>query len=209
MTDGDDDLNAAYALKTPEDSKRLYGAWAESYDTGFADELAYRLPEHVAEALAARSPNGPILDIGAGTGLVGLALSALGLGPVDGTDISQEMLDKAAQKDVYQRLFTGDMTKRLPVNDGAYNAVVSSGTFTTGHVGPEALDEVLRIAATGALIAISISEAHWEAAGFRSKFDSLVGKIHDFELVPVQIYGAEAKHEHADDRGNIALFYKA
>ena len=138
MTNGEDDLNAAYALKTPEDSKRLYGAWAQSYDSGFATELDYRLPEHVAQALAARGPTGPILDIGAGTGLVGVALSALGCGPVEGTDISQEMLDMAAQKAVYAKLFIGDITEQLPVEDGTYGAVISSGTFTTGHVGPEA-----------------------------------------------------------------------
>ncbi len=208
MTDGEDELNAAYALKTPEDSKRLYAAWAASYDSGFARELDYRLPENVAAILAAHGPEGPILDIGAGTGLVGVALSALGLGPVDGTDISAEMLDVAAQKAVYQRLFLGDMTGRLPVQDGAYNAVVSSGTFTTGHVGPEALDEVLRVAAQGGLIAISISATHWQAAGFRAKFDSLAKQIHDFTLVPVQIYGDGAKHEHAVDKGYVALFYK-
>ena len=128
MSDDTPDLDAAYGLKTPDDNKRLYAAWAETYDAGFAADMDYRLPERVVEAFAARRPSGPILDIGAGTGLVGHCLATFGLGPVDGVDISQEMLDVAAKRGVYARLFTGDMTGRLEVEDGAYGAVISSGT---------------------------------------------------------------------------------
>ena len=135
-------------------------------------------------------------------------LAALGLGPVEGVDISAEMLDVAEARGVYQRLFLGDMTARLDVANGAYGAVVSSGTFTTGHVGPEALDEVLRVAATGAQIAISVSEAHWQAAGFAATFDRLAGQIGDLELKRVRIYGEKAEGAHKDDAGFVALFVK-
>ena len=64
--------HAAYGLKTPDDSKRLYAAWAKTYDAGFAARMDYCLPERVVQAFVRRGPSGPILDIGAGTGL-GLA----------------------------------------------------------------------------------------------------------------------------------------
>ncbi|WP_438991687.1 class I SAM-dependent DNA methyltransferase [Lentibacter sp.] len=208
MSDDEPDLDAAYGLKTPEDSKRLYAAWAKSYDAGFAARMEYCLPERVVQAFVARGPRGPVLDIGAGTGLVGTHLAAAGLGPVDGVDISQEMLDVARVRGVYRRLFTGDMTARLDVADGAYGSIVSSGTFTTGHVGPEALDEVLRVAARGAQIAISVSRAHWEAAGFAAKFEALAGQIAGLELKTVRIYGDKAEGDHANDVGYVAVFGK-
>ena len=209
MSDDEPDLDAAYGLKTPEDSKRLYAAWARTYDAGFAARMDYCLPERVVRAFVARRPRGPVLDIGAGTGLVGAHLAAAGLGPVDGVDISQEMLDVAAERGVYRRLFTGDITARLDVPDGAYGSVVSSGTFTTGHVGPEALDEVLRVAVHGAQIAISVSLAHWETAGFAAKFEALEGRITDLELKTVRIYGDKAEGDHALDQGYVAVFEKA
>jgi predicted TPR repeat methyltransferase len=177
MSQDEPDLDAAYGLKTPDDSKRLYAAWAKTYDAGFAARMDYCLPERVVQAFVECRPRGPVLDIGAGTGLVGAHLAAADLGPVDGVDISQEMLDVAAERGVYRRLFIGDMAARLDVADGTYQSVVSSGTFTTGHVGPEALDEVLRVAATGAQIAISVSKAHFEAAGFAKTFAKLEGQI--------------------------------
>ena len=47
------------------------------------------------------------------------------------------MLDVAQTKGIYRALFAGDLTARLPVDDGTYAGIVSSGTFTNGHVGPE------------------------------------------------------------------------
>ncbi|MEZ5713925.1 MAG: class I SAM-dependent methyltransferase [Paracoccaceae bacterium] len=143
MGDGNDDLDAVYRLKTPEDNRRHYDGWAGSYDSEFVAGMDYRLPERVAEAFAAEGPEGPVLDVGAGTGLVGRALDGLGVGPVDGTDISPGMLAEAARKGVYARLFEGDLTARLPVADAAYGSAVSAGTFANGHVGPEGLAEVI------------------------------------------------------------------
>lgn len=38
----DPDLDAAYALETPDDSRRLYADWAQTYDTSFAKDADYR-----------------------------------------------------------------------------------------------------------------------------------------------------------------------
>lgn len=208
MSDPEDELEAAYALQTPEDSLKLYGRWAKSYERSFAQGMDYRLPEHVAQAFVEFGASGPALDIGAGTGLVGAALAARGFASIDGMDISPQMLEEASKKGVYRKLFEGDMTGRLPVADGAYQAIVSSGTFTTGHVGPEALHEVLRIAAAGAKIVLSVSEAHWISAGFAAKFRSLGSAIGSFELRQVPIYGPNSQGAHANDLGQLVLFTK-
>ncbi len=202
-------LDAAYSLRTPEDSVQLYRDWAPSYDSDFAKAMDYRLPQRLVAAFAdAFGGEGPVLDVGAGTGLVAQHLAERGIGPVEGVDISAEMLGIAAQKAVYSRLFVGDVTRQLEVEDGRYAGILSAGTFTLGHVGPGALDELLRVARPGALIAITVNEAHWQAAGFAEKFAQLAGKISDLILQRCAIYGDGADDTHAGDMGKIALFRK-
>ena len=134
---GQGGLAGAYALDGQDACLRLYADWAQSYDAGFAAAMEYRLPAHVAAAfLAAGPPAGPVLDVGAGTGLCAAALRAQGFaGPIDGVDLSQEMLDVAAAKGVYRALYRADVTRPLNLPE-AYAGVVSAGTFTSGHVGP-------------------------------------------------------------------------
>jgi SAM-dependent methyltransferase len=206
------DLHAAFALRTPGDCLRLYRDWAASYDAGFAAGMDYRLPAHVAAAFLAGGGTGPVLDVGAGTGLVGAALRALGFtGQIDGVDLSPQMLDQAREKQVYRDLFEADITRPLPL-PGGYTGVVSSGTFTHGHVGPEAFGPMLAVAASGALFALSVNLRVWAAAGFEPALAALAGQLRDMQRIEVAIYGAAAARldpDHAGDRAMIVLFRKA
>ncbi len=202
-------LDDAYSLQTPEESLRLYASWAKTYDQDFAQASDYISPNQVAAHFAKANGQGPVLDIGAGTGLCGAELVKMGIGPIDATDISQDMLDIAATKSIYRNLFTGDLTARLPVEDNTYAGVVSSGTFTSGHVGPEALDEVLRVTAPGGLLAISISTVHYTAAGFEAKLNALADQITNLRLTEIRFYGANATGSHKNDTGYAAVFQKA
>lgn len=208
MADRKPDLDAAYALKTPEDSVRLYRDWAATYDSEFASANDYRLPDAAAAAFAEAGGKGPVLDVGAGTGLLGAALAARGIGPVDGLDISEAMLAAARGKGVYRDLALADLTGPLAIASESYRGITSSGTFTHGHVGPEALDGLLGVAAPGALFAVSINIAVYETMGFAAKFHALAGAIAGLELLEVPIYGADGRPEHAAERALIARFRK-
>lgn len=201
-------LDDAYALKSPKDSVQLYAGWAETYDVDFAKAHDYLLPAIVARAYVDAGANGPVLDVGAGTGLCGQHLSTLGISPIDATDISQEMLDVAATKPIYRDLFVGDLTQRLPIQDNAYAGIVSSGTFTNGHVGPDAIDELLRITFRGGLLVLSINLVHFQAQGFEAKLEALNSQISDLRLPLVRFYGENATGAHKDDTGYIAHFRK-
>jgi len=206
MTDSKGTLEAAYALKTPQDSVRLYGDWARDYDRDFAEGHGYTYPAEVAALFRAQATdkNRPVLDIGAGTGLVAAALPGV---QIDGIDISAEMLDVAGDKGLYRNRIVADLTRPLPMADHSYGGFISTGTFTHGHVGPVCLPELMRVAAPGALFVLGIKEEAFDEAGFGSAFASLVatGAITpvDFALVPVY---RDARHEHADARGLVAIF---
>lgn len=199
-------LDAAYALESPDDNRRLYRDWADSYDAGFADAMAYQLPQHVARVFAALGGTGPVLDVGAGTGLLAGALRTVSNVEIDALDLSAEMLEVAAAKGLYRTLIEADLTQDLTINEPRYAGVVSSGTFTHGHVGPDALDGLLALAKPGALFVLSVNAAHFEARGFAAKFQALAPQITGFELRDVAIYGEGADPEHANDIAQLAVF---
>lgn len=212
MPDKTPDLQTAYALKkTPEDSVRLYREWAESYDQTFAERMDYIFPEVLARdfAATARAEDAPVLDVGAGTGLVGAALARLGDWPLEALDISAEMLDVAMAKGVYRAQHLGDLTGRLPLEDGRFGAVLSSGTFTHGHVGPDALDELLRVARPGALFMLGVNGAFFAKAGFADKLDSLAPRLSGLHKLIRRGYGDKALPERQQDRTTVVVFRKA
>lgn len=200
--DPDPDLGGAYALRTPEDHRRYYAAWAARYDADFAARMAYRLPDLVAAAYAAAGGAGPVLDVGAGTGLLGVALAARGIGPVDGVDLSPEMLAAARAKGCYRRLAQADLTAGLPPLDTPYAGLASSGTFTRGHLGPDVLVGLFDLCAPGAVVALSVHEAVWEAQGFAAAL-SPGGRIASAETMAEPIYAAATDDPHARDHAMI------
>lgn len=205
----DPDLGAAYALQTPDDNRKLYAEWAQTYDQSFAAEMDYQMPRLVASIYdEVGQGRGPVLDVGAGTGLLAAAMP-VGAGlQIDALDISAEMLAVAGAKGLYRRTIEADLTKPLAVADGTYGAVVSSGTFTHGHVGPDALDTLVRVAQSGAVFALAINKEHFEARGFSAKFAELEPDIEHLEMRSVQIYGAAAKGDHKNDQALVAVFFK-
>ena len=68
-------LDAAYSVKTPEDNKNLYAKWAATYESDFVANQGYNHPKVIAELFNKELPEvKTVLDIGTGTGLVGLNL---------------------------------------------------------------------------------------------------------------------------------------
>ncbi len=208
-------LADAYSVETPQDSRALYDEWAESYDTGFVEYMGYVYHRTVADLFAAHRGHGSgaVLDVGCGTGVVGAELRRVHVEPVDGIDISLAMLEQAAAKrtssgdDVYRDLLAGDLTGPLAIESGSYHGIVSAGTFTHGHVGPDALTELVRIAADDALFAIGINAEHYAGRGFAAMLGELAKQqsITSPELVDVAIYDA-AEGGHANDRALVAIF---
>ena len=105
----------AYSLKTPEDSKKLYKKWAKTYDKDFALNSNYISPKKISSYFNkySRKTDFPILDVGAGTGLVGELLFRNNKKEIIGIDISLEMLNQAKLKGCYSELIEADITKKF------------------------------------------------------------------------------------------------
>jgi predicted TPR repeat methyltransferase len=108
--------------------------------------MDYRSPAAVAVVCARLlERNARLLDVGAGTGLLGAALAELGFTLLDALDLSPAMLAEASRKGVYAELTEAALGKQLPYETAAYDAVVSSGVLTTGHAPAASLDELVRV----------------------------------------------------------------
>ena len=201
-------VNDAYALTDSDGLRALYENWAPVYDTGFGAAMGYRLPAEVAQAFVTAGGTGPVLDIGAGTGLVAERLVALGVGPLDALDLSPAMLAVARDKGLYRDLYAVDLTQ-----PGAgrprdrYAGIVSAGTFTLGHLGPEALAPVLSLLAPGGCAVLSVNLAHYEAAGFDAALSALRGGLARCQTRDVRIYDDRADSDHADDLARLLILH--
>ena len=166
------DLARAYALRTPDDSRTLYRDWARTYDDDFVARHAYRLAGAVAEVYRDSGGGWPCLDVGCGTGAVAAALPANAV--IDGLDLSPEMLASARAKGLYRDLFERDLTRPLDLPQGSYAGLVSSGTFTHGHVGPEALAPLVALLRPGGIGVLAVNTGVFEAGGFDAAVARLV-----------------------------------
>jgi SAM-dependent methyltransferase len=175
MSDGKHNsaLGAAYAAKRPEEVAAIYDGWSETYDADMS-AAGYRHPTICLALLARHLPRGaePLLDAGAGTGLIGEWLAITGYPKVEALDISQGMLDKAAAKGVYTALHRLALGDALPFADGAYAGIISAGVFTSGHVGVEGLDELIRICRPGGVIVLTVKNTLWQS-GFAERVAAL------------------------------------
>lgn len=156
-------LGAVYEAGGLEEIAALYDDWAETYEAEMA-RAGYRHPTICLALLARHLPRGagPILDAGAGTGILGEWLAIAGYPEAEALDLSEGMLAVVARKGVYRRLHRLALGQPLPFPDGAFPGIVSAGVFTTGHVGPEGLDELVRICAPGGVIVLTVKTSLWD-----------------------------------------------
>jgi predicted TPR repeat methyltransferase len=204
----DPDLKSAYALGSKSEVTALYETWADSYDAGFGDAQGYQSPREVSFAFLGAGGTGPILDVGAGTGLVAEHFARASLGPIDALDISPDMLSVAKMKGLYRDLFVGDITGSLGIESDTYNGIVSAGTFTHGHVGPEGIEPLLKLAKKDSLFVLSVNQKHFEQLGFQETIDDLCERIYDVELRDVRIYDDRADADHRNDIACLLIFKK-
>ena len=161
-----------------EETIQVYTDWADSYDADLA-KRGYHTPTRIAEALRAQmADDGPVLDFGCGTGLSGFALKAQGFGPIDGTDITAEMAEKARDKGIYRAVSVGE-PGAAPCPPGTYSAIVATGVISLGAAPPETLDSVVASLAKGDFLAMSFNDPTLADGSYDARLDAVVadGKL--------------------------------
>jgi SAM-dependent methyltransferase len=166
-------LGEVYGAKDPATVARAYDQWAATYDAEMA-KAGYRHPSIALALLARHLPKGaaPLLDAGAGTGLVGQWLAIMGYPHVEALDISAGMLAVAKTRKCYRDHHVLALGGPLPFADGQFAGIVSAGVFTTGHVGAEGLDELVRICSRGGAIVLTVKGELWDS-GFAARIAGL------------------------------------
>ncbi|GMQ95973.1 MAG: class I SAM-dependent methyltransferase [Gammaproteobacteria bacterium] len=175
--DGPDDntrqLKKAYAARSPEEIRQLYDRWAADYEDHMRN-VGYAHPAMVAAMLSRHLPpaDDPILDAGAGTGIMAGLLVAMGYSHIVGVDASAKMLALAADKNLYRELRQMVLGRPLDFADQHFAAVVGAGVFTEGHAPLAALDELVRATRSGGYVVFSVARAYLETS-FEEKRKSL------------------------------------
>ena len=167
-----------YKLKTTEEIMKYYDEWGKDnkYDKDMV-EWDYTGPKETVDTFKKYANNKEIkiYDAGCGTGLVGVELKKNGYTNFDGVDLSKKLLD-LVPNGLYKNLSKADLNKPLNISDNKYDAILCVGTFTFGHVKPQALDEFIRITKNKGLICFTINEGIYEEYGFDKKINELTEK---------------------------------
>jgi SAM-dependent methyltransferase len=167
------DLDRLYGAHDLDELRTEYDRIAADYDSALLDGMGYRSPPAVA-AVARRflEPGARVLDAGAGTGLLGVALTQAGFTRLDGLDLSPAMLAEAARKGIYGDLREGRLGDRLDYETGTFDGVASSGVLTTGHAPASSLDELVRVTRSGGHVVFTLRSDEMPR-GFAAKMKAL------------------------------------
>ena len=170
-------LTRAYALRgnDPGETLKLYADWAETYDQTMLDGLCYRSPQRLAMLAAATEARRDVrvLDVGCGTGLLASSLRAQGFNRVDGLDYSAPMLAVAQREGRIDEAFLRDLNERLEMGAESYDMLVSTGTFTHGHVGAGCLPGLLALLVPEGRLICTVHRDVWDEGGFGAGLQAL------------------------------------
>jgi len=154
----------------------IYDEWADTYESEIVDGLSYAMPQRASEMLPKLIADRTIeiLDVGCGTGLSGVALQEAGYERIDGCDISQGMLEKAAARNLYRRLFQADVSASpIEVADESYDAITVVGAFAYGHLGAADLAELLRMLRHGGVLLLTTNDHYFEEGSLDTEITAL------------------------------------
>jgi predicted TPR repeat methyltransferase len=141
LAHGDNPETIAFALASvgegetpaalPNDYVRsLFDQYANHFDQHLTEVLGYQTPAVLDALLRHVAPSTELatVDLGCGTGLCGPYLRACSR-RLDGVDLSQPMLDKAAERGLYDELACADLLTYLQGHTGAWDLAVAADVF--------------------------------------------------------------------------------
>ena len=141
-------LLAASAGETTKTAPReyvenLFDSYASKFDQSLTGTLNYNIPKELAKIIKTNQfidPIGSVLDIGCGTGLLGVEIEQY-CNNLEGIDLSNAMLDQARAKNIYNRLIHCDIIEYLSTANLDFDYFLAADVFI--YVGE--LQDVFRL----------------------------------------------------------------
>jgi len=160
---------------------KFYDAWSSQYDDDLVIVGNYNGYVKVAEAFfkLGLDHNVSILDVAAGTGLLGAEISRNGYVVIDGLDCSLGMLGQARKQNIYKNYIhaTVEGIGSIPVTSDAYDVLVCSNGFAPGQIYPSALPELLRVLRPGGYILIAMKDGYNQASQRFAMMDTNINDL--------------------------------
>ena len=172
----DDELNFIYASvdnKTPKNAplnyvESLFNNYAKNFEISLTKQLDYKFPKKMCEFVINCNdiPNtfDNAIDLGCGTGLSGEVFRDY----VDfftGVDLSNNMLDIAKKKKIYDELLTGDICGILEKNVKKYNLFIIADVFVYIGELQDVFSKIKNRSEEGAIVIFSTE--HLEEGDYR------------------------------------------
>ena len=159
----------ATASAPAEYVRDLFDAYAETFENHLVQKLGYSTPDLLLDAMrssAGLQDNLSILDLGCGTGLMGVLLHAQCTRLV-GIDISPKMVEKAREKGIYTELLAADILPYLQSSvAGNFDWVVAADVFVYVGVLDSIFTQVKRVVKCGGFFAFSVEALLDDEADF-------------------------------------------
>jgi len=161
-------MKRIHRARSRDEIARIYDEWGEDYERETM-RLGYSMPAIVAGLFGryVSSREGKILDVGAGTGILGEMLYLLGFRNLTAMDFSQAMLEVCRTRGVYDELCEAILGEKLGFPDATFDAVAVMGVYGKGHAPAHSLMELTRITRPCGHIIFSIRVDEYEAEGFK------------------------------------------
>lgn len=115
-----------------ENVEKYFDDFAENFDQYLVEKLEYKTPEIINQSVRSlinpKNKELDVLDLGCGTGLCGPLFRDLARTLI-GNDLSEMMLEKAKDRDVYDELVSGDMVSLLNTSNDAFDLIIAVDVF--------------------------------------------------------------------------------
>ena len=166
----------------------------DGYDN-FVKLINYDVPENIVTVIGPdqvvdiNPQTSEILDIGAGTGRVGLNLKEKGFRNITGVDASESMLEKLDACGAYKASriqWLGLGVDKYPDDlKGKFDLVTASGVLLKGHIPALGLEDMHASLKEGGYLVASTRSIYWangQIDGYKDKADEMIAQG-KFEMV--------------------------
>lgn len=173
----------------------LFDNHAPNFDQHLVRELQYTVPEDLVLLARQRAYNPDekwsVLDLGCGTGLLGLAAAPYARHLV-GVDLSARMLAKARDRNLYHRLERLDLLSMMKLESASsYDLIVAADVFVYSGNLQDIIRETMRLLRPHGLVAFSVEALEKSASG-----DGREDGPKDYQLIQTGRYVHSSRYVH-------------